>query len=57
MARRSEGKNTTTTGPCARRLPDGNHEGAMNSGSTEARARHDTWRAAWEIVAVGSWGR
>jgi hypothetical protein len=40
MARRSEGKNTTTAGCYARRLPDGNNEGATNIDGIEARARH-----------------
>jgi hypothetical protein len=72
MARHGEGKNTTTAGPYARRLPDGNHEGATNSDGTEARARRGAqraelsatallggfeWSAVWEIVVVGSWGR
>jgi hypothetical protein len=72
MARRSEGKNTTTVGPYARRLPNDNNEGETNNGGTEARVRHGArrvellatallggfeWSVAWEIVVVGSWGR
>jgi hypothetical protein len=52
MARRSEGKNTTTAGPYARRLSDGNNEGAANNGGIEARARHGARRAELSAAAL-----
>ena len=52
MARCSEGKNTTTAGRYARRLPNDNNEGATNICGTEASARHGARRAELSAVAL-----